>query len=318
MCNESGNTCGNRFTGVMGWWNRAKYVDSVLDTGATAHPVGLVVAIVKRKIGFMLGNDVSQRIDSPLVLLQRDRQAQCDASGRPKPGSRLAAMSADEIRYENDCAAGLSRIAFDGDSDSRSVDVVARSSDINRFSDFKNWTDIFHNQPYGSVDTEKVGVVFTKTEKNEDSRCATVESHKALEYFSQRIFAGGLLSRSDLAQYDDDGKVIDFNHGLDATLIEIFVNNMDDFKSDSRHFQVKPDGLYDRSGRRPYITMSRMVSSGICDAGHDSVYNMDTRRVKDFASYDVHDAFYAFLVHFPIWDRLANGKINQGIRDASQ
>jgi hypothetical protein len=174
-----------------------------------------------------------------------------------------------------------------------------------------------------SVDKEKMGVTLTKSEINEEGRRMAVESRQNAEFYSKRIFAGGTVSRADLAQYDEGGKVIDFNHGLDTVLIEIFVNETDAFKSDSRHFVVRDDGLYDRSGRRPYITMSRRVSAGIRGVERDSTsgkmdfendaQHMDDRRVKDFASYDVSDAFYEFLVRLPNWDSVAGGAINAGI-----
>jgi hypothetical protein len=287
----------------MGWWNRAKYVDGVLGTNATAHPVGLVVATIKRKIGLVLGNDTSQRVDNPMVVLHRDRKAQLDESGKIKPGSRLASMSAADLRKENDYVYGLSRIAFDNNEDSRSVDAVARASDINRFSEFKDCVTTFHKQ------------------SSESGACAVgVESHRCrnVEFYSKPIFAGGTMSRADLVQYDEAGRIIDFNHSLDTVFIEIFVNNMDDFKSDSLHFQVRPDGLYDCSGHRPYITRSQMVSSDIHDAEQGSAHDMDDRRVKDFASYDVSDAFYEFLVRLPNWDTVAHGIIENGVRDAQQ
>jgi hypothetical protein len=41
--------------------------------------------------------------------------------------------------------------------------------------------------------------------------------------------------------------------------------------------------------------------------------HMDDRRVYDFASYDIPDAFYEFLVRLPNWDSVAGGAINAGI-----
>jgi hypothetical protein len=126
------------------------------------------------------------------------------------------------------------------------------------------------------------------------------------------------MSRADLVQYDEAGRIIDFNHSLDTVFIEIFVDNIDDFKSDSLHFQVRSDGLYDRSGHRAYIARSQMVSSDIHGAEHDSAHDTDDSYVKDFASYYVSDAFYEFLVRLPNWDTVANGVIEKGVHDASR
>jgi hypothetical protein len=122
------------------------------------------------------------------------------------------------------------------------------------------------------------------------------------EEYSRKIYAGGGISRSDLAQYDEGGKIINFNHALDSLLIDIFSNSRNDFASDRSHFSVKPDGLYDRTGRTAYITSMHIDSKGD-----------DGRRTQNLVTYDVSDAFYEFLLRLGSLERLANGAIERGI-----
>lgn len=108
------------------------------------------------------------------------------------------------------------------------------------------------------------------------------QNSRQASYWGRRIYANGILSRSDIASFDDNNNTVIPNHALDTDLVRIFKERADDFARDARHFSV--DGQTLRS------------------ADEESIY-IDAERSE------VTDEFYKFLLSCASWNGLAYGAI---------
>lgn len=139
---------------------------------------------------------------------------------------------------------------------------------------------------------------------------ARVNAEKAAEYDAMHTacYADGALSPAD---FKNNGR---YNHSLDQTVVNAFLEVKGDFEQDRINFEMRNGSLYSATGV-PYIVMgvkSEELNS-INEAIHDpasNVYseqNINAHDVERMGSFTVTDAFLDFLISQPSW-KFANGR----------
>lgn len=142
------------------------------------------------------------------------------------------------------------------------------------------------------------------------------------ERFTKRIYAGGTLSREDIAQFDEGGRTLSISHALDQVIIDSFRAHMKMYERDRAHFMVRNDELYSSDGRVLYLSRSklsdaeaRIISSGIYKRDVP-VYSDDRIKSDEVVGYIVSDDLYRFLVSLDSWQALAGGALESAVRKA--
>lgn len=145
---------------------------------------------------------------------------------------------------------------------------------------------------------------------NEEQAVITAKYQAAYAKDNMRIYAGGKLSRNNLAT----GSGV--NHQMDQYLIRAYLDCKAAMQTDTQHFRYENEHLYDASGRTMYLECCRDRVRGEMDtvqqAAKDPNLRVYTEDEKAEAgvhfNYEVKDAFYRFLVSLPDWSQIANGK----------
>lgn len=172
------------------------------------------------------------------------------------------------------------------------------------------------------VDAEALfGSSMPHTELNRDQVDEANRQMKANEAFSKKRYAGGLIARDDLAQFDEGGRTLSISHALDQIIIDVFRSRMSMFERDRANFMVRNKELLSANGRQVYIARakrltddeSRALVSGMY-ARDVPVYSEDRIDTEEVVGYVVSDDFYRFLVSLDSWDSLAGGAFNSAIR----
>lgn len=123
----------------------------------------------------------------------------------------------------------------------------------------------------------------------------------------------GILSRDELVHYDRDGKPVEVNHVMDKVFVRAFRDHHDKFDADWTHFRIAYGGLFDASGRVPYILPAPdMVHPGIDPGivpGFEKVH-------VDGTDWFVHERFIVWLASLDTWDDVAGGVLNKAVIDS--
>ena len=260
-------------SGARDWWSRVKSVDEALGTEATKKPVALVVSGVKNKVLSALGADGSGQVKNPVISFNDELYKSIDEDGNFKPGTRFAEMSAIEYASERERIKFLGKF-WNGSSDSISDVVVRMADDYDAFR---------KHVPVVSLADDDV-----------------VYSDELGKFVSEKIYCGGIISRSDIALYDSSGRILSVNHVLDDALVETYLTRTDSFAKDTEHFSIVNGSLADASGTITYI---RYVSDG-------APVNTDASADAVFAPYVVTDDFYRFLLAQSDWKGFADGAVD--------
>ena len=175
------------------------------------------------------------------------------------------------------------------------------------------------------VDLEStIGASAVGTSENVEGKQQMAESSRYAEELSKRIYAGGVIARSDIAQYDDGGKIISINHALDSVFVDIFRDFKDSFKRDSRHFAIVGENLMDASRRLLYIECTRTEAAEVRSLDHKGI-QVDSRefeaeaesskevRKGGLGTFNVSDEYYRFLLAQPNWSNVAGGVIEREV-----
>lgn len=157
-------------------------------------------------------------------------------------------------------------------------------------------------------------------EENKDQEFANQQALNKAHTVTQKLFARGKLSRNDL-----------FNNGhpnqqWDQTLIEIYQDNIADFKRDKQNFIVTDDGSLKSADGQNYFILAQTSSEHAKDVeaikkssadGQSSVYNENNDNdVEIPRSYQVTPQFYEFLSQQKTWRNLAGGIIDDQMANA--
>ena len=122
-------------------------------------------------------------------------------------------------------------------------------------------------------------------------------------FWTSRRYAGYQLSRGDIVMINDEGEIISISHALDQVFIDIFKQFQDSFSRDSRYFSVVDGNLMDSIQQVYYIRCFIIRSHW---NGSHYMYVL---------SYVVTDDFYKFLIEQDSWIGLADGVLEQELRD---
>ena len=168
-------------------------------------------------------------------------------------------------------------------------------------------------------DANVVAKTLPHTELNQEQIAEAKRIKSENQKFSKAIYAKGRLSRDDIAQFDQGGRILWISHSLDVPLSECFKSNRREFERDTAHFQVRDGNLYDANGRMLYISKAELsdaeastISRGIYDRDIP-VYSEDKVRPADVGGYIITDGFYRFLLQQDSWNAIAGGVIERAI-----
>lgn len=162
-------------------------------------------------------------------------------------------------------------------------------------------------------------------EDNEDVVEAIAEAEAEMAEWSQKRYAGRMLSKEDVVSKANGGP----NHSLDVDIIACYNELRGDMAKDTEYFTTKPHdkGLYGADGT-PYIIEAKdkdlqklyeedakdenkRVFSGVDEESMTDEQKKQFEKEKQlFGSYEVTDAFYQFLVSMNRWD-FANGRFDK-------
>lgn len=156
---------------------------------------------------------------------------------------------------------------------------------------------------------EEAGFTLDGVVENKEQIEATAEAQAKYEAAEKSRYAGGMISRNDLVSMS--GSV---NHQFDSMFMNIYTNIRGDMQQDSEYFLAdeKHDILRGLDGV-VYIRKCDESDSlrSLNEAAKDAKSRVYAEKdVKQFASYEVTDAFYRFLVGLDKWD-FANGKFEK-------
>lgn len=135
--------------------------------------------------------------------------------------------------------------------------------------------------------------------------------HDADDDDGNRRYAG-ILSRDELVRYDSDGKPVEVNHVLDKVFVRTLRDHRDKFDADWTHFRIAYGGLFDASGRVPYI----LPKPDIFHPGIDPSVVPGFEKVHvDGTDWFVHERFIIWLASLDTWDDVAGGVLNEAVVD---
>ena len=161
------------------------------------------------------------------------------------------------------------------------------------------------------------------TELNKEQVDEANRQMKANEAFSKKRYAGGVIARNDLAQFDEGGRTLSISHALDQVLIDTFKSRMSMFERDRANFMVRNKELLSANGRQTYIARAKRLSDDESRSIANGMYRRDVPvysedRIDDeeIVGYVVSDDFYRFLVSLESWDRLAGGALESSVKKA--
>ena len=143
---------------------------------------------------------------------------------------------------------------------------------------------------------------------NEEQAAANAEKGAEYDRMHKACYADRQLSPAD---FKSNGR---YNHSLDQTVVNAFLEVKGDFEQDRANFELRNGSLYSTTGT-PYIIMGVKSEDlkDINDAIHDpasSIYSeqdIDTSDVERMGSFTVTNAFVDFLISQPSW-KFANGR----------
>lgn len=122
----------------------------------------------------------------------------------------------------------------------------------------------------------------------------------------------GILSRDELVHYDRDGKPVEVNHAFDEAFVRTLRDHRDKFDADWTHFRIAYGGLFDASGRVPYI----LPKPDIFHPGIDPSVVPGFEKVHvDGTDWFVHERFIIWLASLDTWDDVAGGVLNEAVVD---
>ncbi len=123
----------------------------------------------------------------------------------------------------------------------------------------------------------------------------------------------GILSRDELVHYDRDGKPVEVNHAFDEAFVKCFLGHQNDFNADWKHFRIACNGLFDASGRVPYI----LPKPDTFHPGIDPSVVPGFEKVHvDGVDWFVHERFIIWLASIETWDDVAGGVLNKAVVDS--
>lgn len=163
---------------------------------------------------------------------------------------------------------------------------------------------------------KQFGRFMSKTEDNDAQLRENRRREAEYKRNDEKRYAGGTLSRSDLGQFDEGGRIQHVNHAYDEVIKRIFEDYKQDFEDDITNFKVVQGSLKDSNGAMMYIVRDGQTKA---DAAHIKQYSTDgtsrvfdeegsAERVSKMYSYRVTDQFYRYLIRLDSWNSLAKGR----------
>lgn len=165
-----------------------------------------------------------------------------------------------------------------------------------------------------------LGSSMPKTELNEEQKNVVENQIKETQQYAKKIYAGGNLSRDDIAQFDQAGRVLNISHALDEVVCDAFRTRPEMFERDRANFRVKGGELYSANGRTAYLVRSKLSAneaSAIANGVYRRdvpVYSDDRIDTSEVAGYVVSDDFWRYLISLNSWEHLAGGVIDRAIK----
>ena len=99
------------------------------------------------------------------------------------------------------------------------------------------------------VDSDAIfGKAMPHTELNQEQIEEVKKRTEESKQYTKKIYAGGQLSRDEMVQFDEGGRMLSISHALDQVIIEAFKVNRRAFERDTRHFRMRDGNLYDAAG----------------------------------------------------------------------
>ena len=152
-------------------------------------------------------------------------------------------------------------------------------------------------------------------EVNTEQIQATAEAQAKHDARNDKKFAGGMLSPADLVNHKGQG-----SHQYDNDIIRVYTDIKGDMWNDRDYFTVRNGSLCGLDGRVYIGTASASADlAALNEAAKDSESKVFSEsdvkpdELKSIGSFEVTDAFYAFLAEQDSW-KFAKGKFEQGMK----
>ena len=154
-------------------------------------------------------------------------------------------------------------------------------------------------------------------EENVEQFAATAEAQQTYNEKNNKIYAGGLVSKSDLVSMSG-GSV---NRSLEKDILKVYLEIKGDMWQDSGYF--RPDGNGGLLSSTGIVYIQRKSESADLQSINASAKEENSRTfsevdvnpedLHDFGTYEVTDAFYRFLASQDAW-RFADGKFDAAMK----